>query len=82
MGHFPALLIYVLIYIYIYISSVLCILPRLGRLFCRACYGLFRGREIGELLIIVKAWTKLLKIISCIFFAIGLEYILRMVLCH
>ena len=43
-----------------------------------AFFGPFGGREIGEPLRIVKAWTKRLKVFFCIFFGIGLDCILRM----
>ena len=40
------------------------------------------GKVIGEPLKFVKAYTKQLKILFCIFFGSGLDCILGMVLCH
>ena len=55
---------------------------RLGKLFLFAFFGPFRGREMGESLRIVKAWTKQLKVLFCFFFGIGLDYTLGMILCR
>lgn len=55
---------------------------RLGRLFGCVCFGLFGGRELRELLKIVKMWTRQLNIPSYISFGIGLECLLGIVPCQ
>ena len=55
---------------------------RFGKLLLYVFFGPFGGRQIGEPLRNVKVWTKQLKVLFCIFFGVGLDCVLGMVLCH
>ena len=54
----------------------------LGRLLHCVCFGLYDERGIEELLTNLKAWIKQLEILSCIYFGIELDCILREALYH
>ena len=53
---------------------------RLGRFLCCVCFRLYGENGIGGLLTTLKAQIKQLKILSCIYFGIKLDRILRVVL--
>ena len=53
---------------------------RLGRFLCCVCFRLYGENGIGGLLTTLKARIKQLKILSCIYFGIKLDRILRVVL--